>query len=112
MTRIWLALAVFLTSHPLYAGPKDPMSPDQVSTRELVRFCSWVTNWGEGFCRGYLARMIESYDCYVPDPTRPALGYFELVGVYLDYVEKNPESTGQPAAKTLSTVLTENWPCP
>lgn len=104
---------MFLTSHPLSAEPEGPVSPDPVSTRELVNFCSWETNWGEGFCRGYLARMIESFECYVPDPAHPyALGYFELGGLFLDYAAKNPESMDQPAAETVSTVLAETWPCP
>ena len=57
--------------------------------------------------------MMESYECYVPDPTHVlALGYFELNALFRDYAEKNPESMDQPAAKTVSTVLAETWPCP
>ncbi len=113
--RIWLALAVFLTSHPLSAEEAPFRLPDPVSTRELVRFCDWgdYIYWGEGFCSGYLHRMIESYKCYVPDPTHPhALGYFELSALFQEYAKQHPETMDQPAAKTVSTVLAETWPCP
>lgn len=111
--HIWLALALFLISHPASAEPQNAVSTDPVSTRELVNFCSWGTNWGEGFCHGYLTRMIESYECYVADPAHPyALGYIELNSLFRDYATKNPEKMDRPAAETLSTVLAEIWPCP
>ncbi len=113
--RAWLALAVFLTSHSLSAEPAGEAVPDLISTGDLARFCDWgeYHYWGEGFCSGYLHRMIESYKCYVPDPTHPhALGYLELNVLFREYVEQHPETKDQPAAKTVSTVLAETWPCP
>jgi hypothetical protein len=115
--RIWLALAVFLTSHPLSAEPAGEPIPDLIPTRDLVRFCDWgdYIYWGEGYCHGYLDRMMESYECYqlYRFPTHPpALGYLELSALFQEYAEQHPETMDQPAAKTVSTVLAKTWPCP
>jgi len=86
-----------LTSHPLGAEPEkafldrnrgaSPLAPgspslipDLIPTGDLVSFCGWETIWGEGYCTGYLDRMMESYECYELHrfgPHAPALGYIE-----------------------------------
>ena len=114
--RTLLALAVFLASHPLSAEPASGPVPDLIPTGDLSRLCDpGYSNWGEGYCHGYLDRMMESYECYelYRFPTHPpALGYFELSFQFRQYAEKYPESMDQPAAKTIMTVLAETWPCP
>ena len=116
MRILLLALAVFLSSHPISADPASGPIPDLIPTGDLARLCDpGYSNWGEGYCHGYLDRIMETNECYELHrfPTLPpALGYLELNSLFRQYTERNPQSMGQPAAKTVRTVLAENWPCP
>lgn len=111
MKKHLMILAALLASTPAKAN--DTVSDNG---NEILEICDRGTNFGDGFCIGYIRglktavdviiRLNDRQTCY-PD----GITVGQLRDVVVSYVRRNPANRHEGATLVFMRAISEAWPC-